>query len=292
MCRFIAYLGKPIFADELLLKPRNSLMKQSYHALEAEMTVNGDGFGIGWYDQFIRREPALFRSIRPAWNDENLSYNASMIKTNCLLAHIRAATHGGVSIQNSHPFQYKEFLMMQNGGIQNFPKIKRTLINRLDETIFQWIEGQTDTQYIFALFATIVGELKKSLNKEGEALNFDQLASCVSQTFAEIEEMKIKAQIDSPSLYNLVLTNGKSLIATRYSTQPEKETRSLHIAANAACYTSNEGYLSFRSADPADHAVVIASEVLSDNKDFWQEVPENYFIMVREDLAVTMKPIV
>ena len=46
MCRFIAYIGKPIFADELLLKPKNSLMKQSYHALEAEMTVNGDGLAL------------------------------------------------------------------------------------------------------------------------------------------------------------------------------------------------------------------------------------------------------
>src|SRR5210317_1733870 len=125
MCRFIAYIGEPIFADELLLKPKNSLMKQSYHALESEVTVNGDGFGIGWYNHFRRKEPALFRSIRPAWNDENLSYNASMIKTNCLLAHIRAATQGGVSIHNSHPFQYKEFLMMQNGGILEFKKIKR-----------------------------------------------------------------------------------------------------------------------------------------------------------------------
>lgn len=267
-------------------------MKQSHHAQESDMTVNGDGFGIGWYNRKRRKEPALFRSIRPAWNDENLSYNASMIKTNCLLAHIRAATQGGVSIQNSHPFQYKEFLMMQNGGIKNFVKIKRTLINRLDAEIFEWIEGQTDTQYIFGLFATIVGELKKELNIEGEALNFDQLEACISQTFAEIEAMKILAHIESPSLYNLVLTNGKSLIATRYSTQPDKETRSLHIAAKAECYTSKEGYLSFRSADPADHGVLIASEVLSDNKDFWQDVPENHFITVGEDLAVTIKPIV
>ena len=44
MCRFLAYIGKPIMADELILKPKNSLMKQSYHALESEVTVNGDGF--------------------------------------------------------------------------------------------------------------------------------------------------------------------------------------------------------------------------------------------------------
>ena len=287
MCRFVAYIGKPIMADELIIKPKNSLMKQSHHALETEMTVNGDGFGIGWYNLYRRREPALFRSIRPAWNDENLSYNASMIKTNCLLAHIRAATQGGVSIQNSHPFQYKEFLMMQNGGIEDFLKIKRRLINRLNEDIFQWINGQTDTQYIFALFLTLLKEEKK-----GETpLTLDQISTCLSQTFAEIQDMKKEVGLTSASLYNLVLTNGKALIATRYSTQPDKETRSLYIAGNAECYTCKEGFLRFKTSKKEDHAVVISSEALSSKKDFWREVPENHFIMVEEDLSVTIKPL-
>ena len=288
MCRFIAYLGKPIFADELLLKPRNSLMKQSYHALETEMTVNGDGFGIGWYNYARRKEPALYRSIRPAWNDENLSYNASMIRTNCLLGHIRAATQGGVSIQNSHPFQYKEFLMMQNGGIKDFDKIKRRLINRLDDEIFQWITGQTDTQYIFALFITLTREMKE----EKGPLTLDNLSTCLSQAFALIEEMKVEAQIEAPSLYNLVVTNGKALFASRYSTQPEVETRSLHFNTNARCYSNEEGYLICEPAKSDEKAVLISSEVLSENKELWQEVPENHCIMVEEDLSVAIKPII
>jgi len=286
MCRFIAYIGKPIFADELILKPKNSLMAQSYHALEAKMTVNGDGFGIGWYNHARRKEPALFRSIRPAWNDENLSYNASMIKTNCLLAHVRAATQGGVSIQNSHPFQYKEFLMMQNGGIQEFSKIKRKLINRLDEELFQWIQGQTDTQYIFALFLTIALKLKE----EKVNLSLNDLSVCLSQTFAEIEEMKREVNMNSPSLYNLVLTNGKALVATRYSTHPEMESRSLHIASNANCYTCEKGYLRFAPMKEGEKAILIASEVLSENTELWNEVPENHCIMIEEDLSVEIKP--
>ena len=287
MCRFVAYIGKPIIADELLIKPKNSLLQQSHSALESEMTVNGDGFGFGWYNLSRRKEPALFRSIRPAWNDENLSYNASMIKSNCLLAHIRAATQGGVSIHNSHPFQYNEFLMMQNGGIKDFLKIKRRLINRLDEEIFQWIQGQTDTQYIFALFLTLLKE-----TRIGETLlTLDQISSCLSQTFAEIEEMKKEVGLTSASLYNLVLTNGKALIATRYSTKPDEETRSLYIAGNAECYTCEKGFLKFRNSKSEDRAVVISSEALSSKKDVWKEVPENHLIMVEEDLSVTIRPL-
>jgi glutamine amidotransferase len=288
MCRFVAYLGKPMMADELLLKPHNSLMKQSSHALESEKTVNGDGFGIGWYSHSIRKEPALFRSIRPAWNDENLKYNASMIQSHCLMAHIRAATQGAVSIENTHPFHYREFLMMQNGGIKDFAKIKRTLINRLDEDLFQWVYGQTDTQYIFALFMTIAKESVKN----HMPLSLEELTMCLSQAFAEIEEMKKFAHLSSPSLYNLVLTNGKELIATRYSTQPEKDTRSLHIASNAECYTCDEGYLRFRASDAKDYSVLIASEVLSSNTEFWEDVPENHSITVNEELLVKIQPLV
>lgn len=285
MCRFVAYIGKPILADELIIKPNNSLMNQSHHALETEMTVNGDGFGIGWYNTLIRKEPALFRSIRPAWNDENLKYNASMIKTHCLLAHVRAATHGGVSIENCHPYQYKEFLMMQNGGIKNFLKIKRKLINRLDENIFQWVYGDSDTQYALALFLTIVKEHKKN----DIPLSLEELILCLSQTFAEIEEMKKAAHLFSPSLYNLVLTNGKAMIATRYSTQPEVESRSLHITSRVTSYIDDKGFLKFKKSEAEDRSILISSEILSRENTYWKEVPENHSVTIDEDLITQIR---
>ncbi len=286
MCRFVAYLGKPITADELLIKPKNSLLHQSMHALETSMPVNGDGFGVGWYHQSIRKEPALFRSTRPAWNDENLLTNAGLIRSNCIMAHVRAATEGGVSRENTHPFRYKEFLMMQNGGIRDFAKIKRRLINRLDETSFLWVNGQTDTQYIFALFMTIAKEYRKN-----GPLTLDDLTNCFSETFSEIESMKKAVGSDSVALYNLVLTNGHEMVATRYSTKPEKESRSLHIASKAECYVCEQGYLRFRNAHPKAHSALIASEVLTDEIDFWQEVPENHSITVDKDLNIEIKPL-
>ena len=66
MCRFIAYLGRPIIVDELLVKPTNSLVHQSFDAGEMEKPLNGDGFGLGWYLRHIDVRPGLFRSIIPA----------------------------------------------------------------------------------------------------------------------------------------------------------------------------------------------------------------------------------
>ena len=63
-------------------------------------------------------------------------------------------TEGVVALQNNHPFWHRQYLMMHNGGIQDFEKIKLDLVSLLDEEAFLWIQGQSDTQYILALFMT------------------------------------------------------------------------------------------------------------------------------------------
>ena len=49
MCRWMAYSGDPVLAEELLFRPAHSIIDQSLHAQLGEYTTNGDGFGIGWY---------------------------------------------------------------------------------------------------------------------------------------------------------------------------------------------------------------------------------------------------
>lgn len=79
------------------------------------------------------------------------------------------------------------------------------------------------------------------------------------------------------------------MMATRYSTQPEVETRSLHLAMNAQCYICEEGNLTLRDKGQENKGVLISSEVLTDKKELWTTVPENHFIMVEEDLTVRLK---
>ena len=68
MCRWLAYHGSPVLLDELLYKPKHSLIDQSLNARQGPHTTNGDGFGVGWYGD--REEPALYKGTDPAWNDE------------------------------------------------------------------------------------------------------------------------------------------------------------------------------------------------------------------------------
>src|SRR5690349_24473140 len=93
MCRFLAYIGKPVLANDLLYMPQHSLInRQSLGAQEMSIPINGDGFGVSWYDFQLDDEPCQFRSVHPAWSDQNLRFLAKKIKTTSMFAHIRAAT--------------------------------------------------------------------------------------------------------------------------------------------------------------------------------------------------------
>jgi predicted glutamine amidotransferase len=61
MCRWLAYLGEPVFLEDFVSKPCQSLIAQSRHCREAKSEVNADGFGVGWYGE--RERPGLFRDV-------------------------------------------------------------------------------------------------------------------------------------------------------------------------------------------------------------------------------------
>jgi hypothetical protein len=58
-CRWIAYAGGPVYLEEVLSKPKHSLIDQSLAACAGETTTNGDGFGVGWYGN--GQAPGLYK---------------------------------------------------------------------------------------------------------------------------------------------------------------------------------------------------------------------------------------
>ncbi|MEN8248689.1 MAG: class II glutamine amidotransferase [Bacteroidota bacterium] len=282
MCRFVAYLGEPILAEDLLTKPRNSLIHQSYDAQEAAEPLNGDGFGLGWYTKQIRDEPGLFRSITPAWNNQNLKVNAGIMKSNCFLAHVRAATEGGVSLENSHPFRYNQYLMMQNGGVEGFKEIKRALINKLDDQFYQWIEGQTDSEHVFALYMQVVAAVARE--KKAIDLPLRVLSNCFKEAFHIIEEIKKEKAVGGPSVYNMVISDGRRLVATRYSTDPDNCSRTLYFARGKK-YVCEGNHCHMLPLDGGPGSILVVSEKLDEYVDEWIPVEDNHALLVNEDLT-------
>ena len=74
MCRHLAYVGPPVTLEKLIVKPKHSLLQQSFAPrYQTHGTINADGFGVGWYDRDKRVEPARYRTTRQIWAVTTLS---------------------------------------------------------------------------------------------------------------------------------------------------------------------------------------------------------------------------
>lgn len=282
MCRLLAYKGAPIVMDKLLYEPRNSIIHQSFDAREIEEPLNGDGFGVGWYATDCAPGPAVLVSVTPAWSNRNLKAIAPRIRSNCIFAHVRAASFGDTSEANCHPFHFGPYLMMHNGSIEGFEQIKRPLRRQLSDEIYSWIRGQTDSEHFFALFLDRVGT-------RSPVRTVYQMADALSETIDEVEAMKRTLRIKDGTYLNTVITDGRSMVATRFVTTDE-EPLTLYYSEGSR-YICEGGVCRMERANPAEHAVLVVSEKLTTLRNDWRKVPANHMVLVDDAGKVELRPI-
>ena len=148
MCRIAAYIGDPRPIEDIVIRPNHSLLDQSQHAEEAKLEVNGDGFGIGWYQKGDPR-PGTYHDVMPAWADGNLTSLCRMVSAPLFIAHIRASTTGTTSRENCHPFTYENWTFCHNGQVPHIDRIRRRLEAKLSDDLYLARRGSTDSELIF-----------------------------------------------------------------------------------------------------------------------------------------------
>ncbi len=283
MCRLVAYVGKEVLLEDVLVKPMNSLVSQSLQARESSVPTNGDGFGLGWYVPSISQEPALFTSISPAWSDRNLLHLTAKIKSSMFFAHVRAASAGGVTHYNCHPFVYEKWMLMHNGGISNFIQVKRHLRRLLDDDIYNWIKGDTDSEHLFALFL--------QLAKGRDLTQLSVVADVLSETLYEIMALVRSFNPDGVSYFNVCLTDGSRLLASRYCNDRSIEPETMHYTMGSQLIMREHD----KELDPMmkrqghRHCVLVSSEKLNNVDSEWLSVPANHLLIVDSNLDVSLR---
>ena len=278
MCRLVFYKGTSIPLSSLLTEPRHSIIHQSYHSKEREEPLNGDGFGVAWYTPDVTECAAVFKSVSPAWNNQNLLSLAPVISSSCIVAHIRAATPGlPVTHFNTHPFTWNGFTFVHNGEIGGFQSIKRAMRTSLSDETYAHLQGTTDSEHLFALFIDAY--------RAGEGANeLEVMASALIEAIRYHEALKVDTGIDEPSLLNLVLTDSNRTVVTRYISDREQEAHSLYLHRGAA-YECIDGVCRMRNAGVSNDAILVASEPLSEDEG-WKRVDSNTMLLIDEDLSV------
>jgi glutamine amidotransferase len=263
MCRWLTYTGSPIALEKLLYEPENSLIDQSLHARYGEETVNGDGFGIGYYGD-AGVPPAVFKDTKPAWGDRNLRELARHVRSPLFMAHVRASSGTAIQQTNCHPFRYGSWLWMHNGAISEFGRLKRDLVLAVAPDLFPVIEGSTDSEVMFFLALTLG-------MREDPPGAVERMAGLVERTAR-------RHDVDNPLQMSLATSDGECLWSFRYSS--DRRSRSLFHSSNTQTLRHLHPEV-FESADLSDDARLVVSEPLRDLPGLWLEVPESTYTVVR-----------
>lgn len=140
MCRlFGLHAGAdPVSATFWLLDAPDSLQAQSHR--------EPDGAGIGVFDP--TGAPVVDKQPIPAWQDAEFARQARIAHSRTFVAHVRYASTGAHTVQNTHPFSQDGRLLAHNGAFGGLPKLDARLVELEADGL---VGGQTDSERMFAL---------------------------------------------------------------------------------------------------------------------------------------------
>jgi glutamine amidotransferase len=277
VCRVVAYLGEPIVVDDLLFSSEHALVSQSVRPSLMSL-LNIGGFGMVAWDAGSRspETPFSYRTAGVPIFDRNLKALASKVHATACIAHVRGVVYDPaeqVGPHNVHPFKFPgaRISLAQNGDLFNFAAMRFDLLDHVRPDLARQIEGTTDTEWVYAL---LLSQLEDPLGPAEP----DELAEAVVRTLAVLRDVRVKHGIATQSPVNLVVSDGRSMVATRfafdYGWYPDDN--SFFAGEREFDFTT----LWF-SSGPGKRSACIASEPVTQDRGDWIEVPEYCMVIAR-----------
>ena len=291
MCRLVAYLGEQVVLDEILFQPDSSIVEQAVHP-QLLSAMNLAGFGVvAWDDQSPSADlPWTYRTAGLPFFDRNLRALSRKARATATLGHVRGVILSDrevVNEQNVHPFQYEgiPIALAMNGDLDRFSEMRDELADLVAPELARKVEGTTDTEWLYAL---ILSHLD---NPHAPAADPEELAGAVEKALRQVREVRERRGLVRQSAVNLVISDGRCLVATRFAfdygwyhegwTFAGGERRydytTLWYAAGSG-YGCHDGEWNVGPGDPST-SLIVASEPLTLDRSTWLEVPE-YCLMV------------
>ncbi len=204
MCRLFGF--RSVMESQVhssLVSAENALVNQSER--------HPDGWGVAYY---VAGAPHLLRSVQTAVNDRMFQHVSGIVTSQTVLAHLRKATQGQLSVIDTHPFQYGTWAFAHNGNIKNFPALRERLIERVPPILRRFILGQTDSEVLFYL---LLGKMAQRCELERPGYPLDALAEAVRETVDLVRDLAGDICRDthgSPeeNYLTFVITNGRAML--------------------------------------------------------------------------------
>ncbi len=261
MCRFYAHhAARPRAVANELLRHGTSLLAQSCCDRRGE--AHGDGWGIGHY---VDDRPRVVRRAEAAATSAEFRETAESIQATTLLAHVRQASVGELRETNSHPFVHGRWMFAHNGTVTGFANVGPRLRQQTAGPLLAAIQGTTDSELLFYWLLTRLEPI--GIDAESTIGHANRVRDVVANSVRQLADWCATEPSDEPAKFNLLLTNGRLMIATRWN-------HALHLLSRDDS----------RGSSSPGRSVAVASEPVNDEP--WSEVPDQSILTIDQNLSV------
>ncbi len=223
-----------IFGFRSVLQSRvHSSLVSAENALSCQSRRHPDGWGLAYY---LGGMPHVVKSTDTAETDDLFRKVSGIVSSQTVLAHVRKATQGKLSLINTHPFQYGAWTFAHNGNIRDFPALHDRLHGMVPEAFRRWRLGETDSELMFFF---LLSRIAARIDTGARELDVPGALAALADAALELAEVigpLADREVGTPTenYLTFVLTNGDVMFAMQggltlhYSTHkkrcPERET--------------------------------------------------------------------
>jgi len=290
-------LGPSIALEELLTKPKNSLVNQSFDP-EYHHLLQLGGSGLASWDKHSPHggEPLLYKGAKPTFYDRNLASLCRSVRSDNLLAHIRATGYSdraSIHDENCHPFLYRGFklAMAHNGALPGWRSMLKDILAACKPEVVAHLSGSTDTEPMYCL-------LMSQFDDPSADLDVDEILAGLRSFMQTILDIKRRHKNSDIAKLKFFLADGDDLVVANMGLGPDfatsieaswDELRHFdhdspefrlagvlepiwYLAGDD--YSRYEGTYDMKVADGEEAStIIVASEHLTEDHASWKRIP-------------------
>ncbi len=177
------------------------------NALGIQSAGHPDGWGVAYY---IDGAPHVTRSPAHALSDALFHRVSGVVSSETVLAHVRKATQGPLTVLNCHPFQYGRWTFGHNGDIPRFHQAwRKSMMGEVAPRLRRFVLGETDSEVMFMLFLTRL-ERYGPLDKPHVV---DDVLAALEETIADVRAMCAPLDDGETMFLTCIATDGTTMAA-------------------------------------------------------------------------------
>lgn len=225
---------------------------------DSDAITHPDGFGLGWYSDATHKwktikSPKQYKQIHSLTDKIN-----EISVSNIIIGHIRRQSGNALpSMENTHPFTYRNQLFVHNGYLYGYEDKRDSLLREINREFHKCIKGETDTELMFYLFLTYKQKCE-------ETIPTSMLYDKQHEVLLKATQMMIHYLNANYSKYNanIIYANKSHSIILRYSHSVNKDTIAPSLYLNG---------------EPKNSQLLISSEPIMDK---YKLIPTNTLYIV------------